>query len=355
VPRKRKTVRQARKISERRSVAIGLLVLLLGSSLVALLLLWFGGGWSQSMREARGLADDRPWSLFRRRSADPPDPPVRSRSPVSPSRPWPSIPAPPPTVGASEVEAFLSGYVAAGESSDPMAQYRCYAPEVDYFGDRKSRSTILADYRDYIGRWPDRDYTVLGFSSTRKISSSRWETVMRMRHQTANRWLIHQATVENAFGVRVNSSGELMIEKVARLGEEEESHQMTNYAGSALRQFAADWVRSGGSDYSGLKHHIDFYADRVDYLEHGIISRNKVGDNQRAWRDAWPLREYRMGTGLSIRYNYNGIFLLDFRFHYRRTNLVGDSESGWLDVDLAVATSEDQPEIIYQRAAPVSY
>jgi len=56
-----------------------------------------------------------------------------------------------------------------------------------------------------------------------------------------------------------------------------------------------------------------YYADRVDYLHHGIVSRKFVERNIRAYQERWPSRSYRLLDLASYQSKANGDLTIKFR------------------------------------------
>jgi hypothetical protein len=83
---------------------------------------------------------------------------------LSPTPPPPAE-SPPPSQNLTpdRINKFVEDYLRDGETQDVARQLRYYAPPVDYFDHGTvDEAFIVKDTRNYVTRWPERKYMLLG-------------------------------------------------------------------------------------------------------------------------------------------------------------------------------------------------
>ena len=107
-------------------------------------------------------------------------PPLDRSAAATPEPPPPADgPSPTPAIKSEEITRFVQDYLRDAETDDVNAQIRYYAFPVDYFDHgRVDHDFVSNDTRNYVKRWPQRKYTLLGpveFSGTDKENEAQVE------------------------------------------------------------------------------------------------------------------------------------------------------------------------------------
>jgi peptidoglycan hydrolase-like protein with peptidoglycan-binding domain len=124
--------------------------------------------------------------------------------------PTPAPPAEPPAPGQDlspeRVTKLVQDYLRDGETDDIAAQVRYFAYPVDYFDHgKKEGDFVTRDVQNYVRRWPQRKYTLLGpvsffagdegvtnieFTIAFELESPTRKTKKNARGRTKNSWTI---------------------------------------------------------------------------------------------------------------------------------------------------------------------
>jgi hypothetical protein len=66
-----------------------------------------------------------------------------------------------------------------------------------------------------------------------------------------------------------------------------------------LRPFIESFIAVGGSQSRGLAE-LQFYADEVDYFDHGWVNRGFIAQDIQKYTSRWPRRRYRIDGEIQI-------------------------------------------------------
>lgn len=137
-----------------------------------------------------------------------PAPTQPKQSPIIKARPRPELNRPSNVVSQpTDIESFIAAYVESGNSNDPAANVDFMHSTVEsYYGKRnQSRSALLRDRKNYIKRWPQREYWLSEKPKISQLRDGSYEVISRIGYRVQN-------------GGEVKSGKTTSVTRVANIG-----------------------------------------------------------------------------------------------------------------------------------------
>jgi peptidoglycan hydrolase-like protein with peptidoglycan-binding domain len=124
---------------------------------------------------------------------------------------------------------------------------------------------------------------------------------------------------------------------------EADSSSAQNVSAERLRDYVAAFVLAGLDPHVGAE--VDFFSDRVQYYDQGVIGREKVREDLRRYAARWPERRFSLAGDLTIEPQNGNRVQVTFPLRYELRN-GAKHLSGKVDKTLMLEPAGDDLQIV---------
>jgi serine/threonine protein kinase len=272
--------------------------------------------------------------------------PVASAAPsspataVQPSSTAPVVATPAPDTSRIEIERMVETHLNAVSRNDPITAASLYGEQVDFLTEGiKSHETLAREIAEYFARWPAQnfrrtsDVTIEDSGSDEKKVSFSMEFNARSTVGKTSEgsvvvtWIVRRPGPAAEF--KVVSQKQRTVSRTTSLP----SAQSTAAATEQIREFVAEHFRkTERRDCDGV---LSDYAGRVDYFEHGSVTKDFIARDCSAYIKAWPEIRFQLTRAVDVRENATGEYAVSFGYDFEARNKAkgktsrGHAEDAW--------------------------
>jgi peptidoglycan hydrolase-like protein with peptidoglycan-binding domain len=121
------------------------------------------------------------------------------------------------------------------------------------------------------------------------------------------------------------------------------SSLVSNVSTERLRDYVGAFVLAGLDPHVGAE--ADFFADRIQYYDQGVTSREKVREDLQRYAARWPERRFWLAGDVTVEPQSDNRVRVTFPLRYELRN-AGKHSSGKIDKTLVLEPAGDDLEIV---------
>jgi hypothetical protein len=172
--------------------------------------------------------------------------------------------------------------------------------------------------------------------SSRGTDQSKREVASRQSRPAATASVISQSETQPA-GSPQNATG------AQASGVTSNSSLESNVSTERLRDYVGAFVLAGLDPRVGAE--ADFFSDRVQYYDQGVLSREKIGEDLKRYAERWPDRRFWLAGDIAVQPDNGNRVRVTFPLRYELRNGPKHS-SGKIDKTLVLEPAGDDLEIV---------
>jgi peptidoglycan hydrolase-like protein with peptidoglycan-binding domain len=172
--------------------------------------------------------------------------------------------------------------------------------------------------------------------SSRGTDQSKREVASRQSRPAAPASVISHSETQPA-GSPQNATG------AQASGVTSNSSLESNVSTERLRDYVGAFVLAGLDPRVGAE--ADFFSDRVQYYDQGVLSREKIGEDLKRYAERWPDRRFWLAGDIAVQPDNGNRVRVTFPLRYELRNGPKHS-SGKIDKTLVLEPAGDDLEIV---------
>lgn len=248
------------------------------------------------------------------------------------------VPAPADTSRA-EIEQMVETHLNAVSRNDPVTAASLYGDQVDFLTEGiKSHETLAREIGEYFARWPMQnfrrtsDVTIEDIGPDEKKASFSMEFDARSTAGKTSEgavvvtWIVRRPRAGAEFKVVSQKQKTLRTTSLP-------SAQSTAAATEQIREFVAEHFRkTERRDCDGV---LSDYAGRVDYFDHGSVTKDFIARDCSTYIRAWPEIRLQLTRTVDVRETATGEYAVSFGYDFEARNKAkgktsrGHAEDAW--------------------------
>ncbi|MEY2559843.1 MAG: eukaryotic-like serine/threonine-protein kinase [Verrucomicrobiota bacterium] len=290
-----------------------------------------------------------------------PAPTIAAAPTLAPTMPPVVVPPSPsiPTESARvEIERLIATHLKAVANNDAVMAASLYGDRVDFLTEGiKTHETLAREIGEYFRRWPSQNFRLTSDVTIDHVNANEKTVSFTMDFEArSNAGNTSEGTVGVTWIVRrldSDSAFKIVSQKQRTIARTTSSAPPSTYSTDAgtsqkIRGFVADhFAKTERCDCDGV---LSDYADRVDYFDHGLVTKAFIARDCSSYVKAWPEIKVQITGAIDVSESRPGQHTISFGYDFDARNRTKAKISRGHAADIwRVETRPGGFQIVYHR------